>query len=120
MESATSLTHILRIYEECSGQCVNGEKISIYFSPNTPHYYKIGIGRVRLVPLRVGLVSLYIGGIQGYKYNTYTIQTLYIITFITPETREMLKLFMGITVEAFSERYFGASNSCWPHYQWYF
>jgi hypothetical protein len=36
VQSATRLNDILRIYENCSGQCVNREKSSIYFSPNTP------------------------------------------------------------------------------------
>jgi hypothetical protein len=35
--SAERLNEILVIYENCSGQCVNREKSSIYFSPNTPH-----------------------------------------------------------------------------------
>jgi hypothetical protein len=58
--SANRLNEILRIYEECSGQCVNREKSSIYFSPNTP-------------------LSI----------------------------RQDLKGLLGITVEAFSERYLG-------------
>jgi hypothetical protein len=33
-QSAERLNEILRIYGECSGQCVNKEKSSIYFSPN--------------------------------------------------------------------------------------
>jgi hypothetical protein len=59
-QSANRLSEILRIYEECSGQCVNREKSSIYFSPNTP-------------------LSI----------------------------RQHLKGLLGITVEAFSERYLG-------------
>jgi hypothetical protein len=35
-ESAQRLNEILLIYEECSGQKVNREKSSIFFSPNTP------------------------------------------------------------------------------------
>jgi hypothetical protein len=34
-QSAFRLNDILRIYGDCSGQCVNKEKSSIYFSPNT-------------------------------------------------------------------------------------
>jgi hypothetical protein len=34
-QSAQRLNEILRIYEECSRQCVNRDKSSIYFSPNT-------------------------------------------------------------------------------------
>jgi hypothetical protein len=59
-DSALRLNMILRVYEDCSGQSVNREKSSIYFSPNTP---------------------------------------------LT--TRQSLKQLMGITVEAFSERYLG-------------
>jgi hypothetical protein len=33
--SAERINDILRIYGDCSGQCVNKEKSSIYFSPNT-------------------------------------------------------------------------------------
>jgi hypothetical protein len=36
VESANRMNVILRIYEDCSGQRVNKEKSSIYFSPNTP------------------------------------------------------------------------------------
>jgi hypothetical protein len=35
MLSAQRLNNVLRIYEDCSGQCVNREKSSIFFSPNT-------------------------------------------------------------------------------------
>jgi hypothetical protein len=35
MRRAQRLNDILKIYEEFSGQSVNREKISIYFSPNT-------------------------------------------------------------------------------------
>jgi hypothetical protein len=34
------------------------------------------------MPLRAGLVSIYIKGFTGYKYNTCMLQTLYNITFI--------------------------------------
>jgi hypothetical protein len=34
-KSASRLNEIPRIYEQCSGQCVNWKKISIYFSSNT-------------------------------------------------------------------------------------
>ena len=34
--SATRLNEVLRIYGECSGQCVNRDKSSVFFSPNTP------------------------------------------------------------------------------------
>jgi hypothetical protein len=60
LESATRLANILRVYEDCSGQCVNREKSSIYFSPNT-----------------------------------------------TKSIKQTLKTFLGISVEAFSERYLG-------------
>jgi hypothetical protein len=36
IQSGERLNDILRIYSECSGQCVNREKSSIFFSPNTP------------------------------------------------------------------------------------
>ena len=36
VDSAQRLNEILRIYERGSGQAVNKEKSSIYFSPNTP------------------------------------------------------------------------------------
>ena len=35
-ESAARLNNILRVYGLCSGQCVNRDKSSILFSPNTP------------------------------------------------------------------------------------
>jgi hypothetical protein len=54
------LNHILNVYENCSGQCINREKSSIYFSPNTP---------------------------QALRHD--------------------LKTQLGITVEAFNERYLG-------------
>jgi hypothetical protein len=42
------LNHILNVYENCSGQCINREKSSIYFSPNTPqalrHDLKVQLG----------------------------------------------------------------------------
>ena len=41
LESAERLNNILRIYGECSGQCVNKEKSSIFFSPNTPHPVRV-------------------------------------------------------------------------------
>jgi hypothetical protein len=59
-QSAQRLNEILRIYGECSGQCVNKEKSSIYFSPNSS---------------------------EGMRH--------------------VLKQILGITVEAFSERYLG-------------
>ena len=34
-QSAHRLNDIWRIYRECSGQCVNREKSSIFFNPNT-------------------------------------------------------------------------------------
>jgi hypothetical protein len=36
IQSGERLNDILRIYSECSGQSVNREKSSIFFSPNTP------------------------------------------------------------------------------------
>jgi hypothetical protein len=39
-QSAERLNEILRIYSHCSGQCVNREKSSIFFSPNTPDYVR--------------------------------------------------------------------------------
>ena len=60
VESAIRLNNILHVYGECSGQCVNKEKSSILFSPNTPE-----------------------------------------------PVREALKGTLGISVEAFNERYLG-------------
>ena len=58
--SAIRLNEVLQIYGDCSGQCINRDKSSIYFSPNTPE------------PVRL-----------------------------------LLKEFLNISVEAFSERYLG-------------
>ena len=35
-QSCQRLNEILRIYGDCFGQCVNKEKSSIFFNPNTP------------------------------------------------------------------------------------
>jgi hypothetical protein len=35
VENAQRLSETLHIYGECSGQCVNRDKRSIYFCPNT-------------------------------------------------------------------------------------
>lgn len=59
-DNAHKLNRVLRIYEDCSGQSVNREKSSIYFSPST-----------------------------------------------SDPVRQRLKVILGISVEAFNERYLG-------------
>ena len=41
LESATCLNDVMRIYGDCSVQCVNRENSSIFFSPNTPHPVRV-------------------------------------------------------------------------------
>jgi hypothetical protein len=36
-EEAEELRHILALYENCSGQCINPKKSTVMFSRNTPH-----------------------------------------------------------------------------------
>jgi hypothetical protein len=43
IQSGERLNDILRIYSEYSGQCVNREKSSIFFSPNTPDSKRLAL-----------------------------------------------------------------------------
>jgi hypothetical protein len=50
-QSGDRLNEILRIYGECSGQCVNREKNSIFFSPNTPDHIRQSLKHVLGIPV---------------------------------------------------------------------
>jgi hypothetical protein len=50
-EEARALREILNLYENCSGQCINTEKSSLLFSPNTKRRLK------RIIKFELGIQS---------------------------------------------------------------
>jgi hypothetical protein len=50
-EEARALREILNLYENCSGQCINTEKSSLLFSPNTKRRLK------RIIKSELGIQS---------------------------------------------------------------
>ena len=64
---------ILKLYAEASGQCINLEKSSVYFSSNTPPQKKevikgmLGVGEVERFEAYLGLPTL----VGRRKYHTF-------------------------------------------------
>jgi ribonuclease HI len=51
IQSGERLNEILRIYGDCSGQSVNREKSSIFFSPNTPEHIRQNLKQLLGIPV---------------------------------------------------------------------